>query len=121
MTALKNQLSSLWVVGVAVVVTYIIFQIVFHRGSIADNVLFTVMLWWLFLPGVVFFWKYDIELIEKLVFGAILGSTMSGTAMYFLGLFGVQLSVAVYLGPLLLSALSAFLVYRARNTKQAQQ
>lgn len=120
MTVLKNLPSKLWVIALYAVVIIVIIQIVFHRGSLVQNIVFSIILWWLFAPGILFFWRYsEIDIIERIVYGSIAGSVASGLLMYYLGFFGISLILAAYAAPgVLIGGVFAYWkIFSDRKTK----
>jgi hypothetical protein len=101
-TALKKSISDVFTVALLLPVLALLIQILFYKGNVIDNMLFSLSLWWLFLPGILLLWSLGVGGLEQLTIGSIIGAASSGMLMYYVGLFGVPISLAAWLCPLLL-------------------
>ena len=61
-----------------------------------------------------FYWRSDLDFLERLVIGTALGLGVVGSASYYLGLIGLNIKYQIVPVPLLLILLGLFLSLRKK-------
>jgi hypothetical protein len=102
----KHELVTL---GIAFVVSAIIFQIVFYNESPLTVLRLTGGLFWLFtIPGMAILlqWKERVSAPAMVVMGTILGMAVVGIGSYYLGLIGLNIKYSAVILPIIFVALA---------------
>lgn len=103
--------------GLLLVSLIILFKVVFYKELFSNVVFMSLSLFWLFiLPGfaIMFYWRSDLDFLERLVIGTALGLGVVGSASYYLGLIGLNIKYQIVPVPLLLILLGLFLSLRKK-------
>ena len=109
---LKKELQYL---GILLLVSLILFKLVFFNEDLFVTVKMILSLFWIFvLPGysVMFYWHEKLDFVERLVIGAALSAAVIGTISYYLGLAGLHIKYHGILLPVVIIAISLIMIIK---------
>ena len=92
-----------------------IFKIVFFNENLFIVIKIVASLFWLFvLPGFIamFYWKEQMDFIERLIIGTVLSAGINGIVSYYLGLIGLHIQYHVFILPPVIMLIGAIILYR---------
>lgn len=110
----KIRDESIYLVAL-LVITIIIFKIVFYNESFAIVLRAVISFFWLFvIPGfsLMYYWYDTLNFLERLLAGVVVSLVVIGTIGYYFGLIGIHARYHNMLLPPLIIALSAFIAYK---------
>ena len=96
----------------------VIFKIVFFNELFSKIISMSLSLFWLFiLPGfsIMYYWKDELDFLERLVIGTAIGLGIVGSASYYLGLIGWNIEYQTILLPPIILIISMLVNFRRKN------
>ena len=111
-TILKQEGKTLGIVLASLIVVY---QLLYFKENIFTVILNVLVAAWItVIPGycALWYWRRDIDLLERMIFGAIIGIALIGVLSYFSGLFGLHVKYHGYVFPPLIIAVGLWLGFR---------
>ena len=107
--------KELMYIGILLIVLFIIFKIVYYKGSFIVSLRFAASLFWMFiLPGyfIMFYWKEKLDFAERLVIGIGLSAAAIGIASYYIGLAGLNIKYHGIILPLMMILIGLIINFR---------
>jgi uncharacterized membrane protein len=102
----KHLIANLKKEAVYVLLTipilFTILEVAYFKEAIWGNILLAVSLFWMFiLPGycILSYWEKDLELIERIIIGTVLGIAVFGMISYALGFIPIHVKYHAYIIP----------------------
>lgn len=109
---LKKELS---IIGLIFIAAFIAFKIIFLTENLFVVLRAVFAIFWLFvLPGyfVMFYWKEELKLFERLIIGIAVGTAVIGLASYYIGLLGLHIKYHTVVLPIVLIILGLMINWK---------
>ena len=116
----KKIMHELINIALIFLVMNIIFKIIFNKESMGEIIKLTSSLFWLFvLPGffLMYFWQEELDFLERIIIGSVLGVALFGVIGYNLNLSGLRLSLHGWILPVV-AIIACLLAVHYRNKKE---
>lgn len=112
----KKDLTNL---GILLIITIIIFQILFIKSGLFSVIRVVFAIFWLFvIPGFFLMGYWKLDFLSRVVFGTVLGYAVIGVFGYNMGLIGIKLGIQSIILPLGCIVLGFFLDQKTNNKQQ---
>ena len=98
----------------------VIFEVLYYKEPILHNLILALSIVWLFiLPGyfILLHWSQDLELLERIVIGTLLGLAFFGIISYFIGFIPIHIRYHSYILPPITIILGFIFACSRENTK----
>ncbi len=108
----------------ALIITIIIFQIIFSKENILTTIRTVLSLFWmLVIPGfyLMYYWHEKLGFTERLIIGTGLSAAITGTASYYLGLLGLHVKYHGIILPLIMLGAAFLLSVKMKNKANNNQ
>lgn len=107
--------KELLIIGLLFIVVFIAFKIIFLQESFFVVLRTVFAIFWLFvLPGyfVMFYWKEELKLFERLIIGIAVGTAVIGLSSYYIGLLGLHIKYHTVVLPIVLITLGLIINWK---------
>ena len=101
--------------GALLLLSLIMFKIVFFRSSVLTVSRSVLSLFWIYaIPGyfVMIYWNDKINFLERFFIGIAVCAAITGISSYYLGLLGLNIVYHMFLLPLVIMGIGYFFFYR---------
>lgn len=103
---------------VLIILSVVIFKIVFFKENIVTVIRIVLSLFWLFvIPGfyMMYAWVDELSMLERFVIGVIVSVGIVGIISYYLGILLLHTKYHMVVVPLLMLFVNLFLIYKKSN------
>lgn len=109
---IKAETKGIFIV---LVISVILFKIIFYREGIVSVVRTVASLYWIFvLPGfyLMYAWAENLKFLERVIIGIVLNTSLIGISSYYLGILGLHTKFHMIVLPAAILIISFIIIGR---------